>query len=467
MRADQQGTVFGSEDVLDGEYPAGPVEPEPLDPAERTRFRTGLDVLAAVLIVIVALLVGLLIWQGSEIRATTHQTNPEPVPEPQLPTVFPPSLGEAWRAPSSATQVPVAAGPVVVTGDGGEVAGRDPLTGEVLWRYARDLPLCTIAPAFSLAIAVYRTDGGLLPAGDSRAGGGCSEAIAFDPATGLRGKQRKPDEPVDKPQSGQRHTDAEVDTRLLYDGTYVTTTGRRLLTTWRSDLVQTMEYGTLPAIVNSGKQPRTDCTYGSVAVASGRIGVIERCGSDPGDRLTVYRATNSDNKADEPAVVFSVVVGSSSARVVAMSAATGQERTAVVLPDPSRLVVYDDQGKQVAEYPLGLPEQDLRGDPPGLVVPTTPGAAAVYWYTGSRTIALHSVELRPLWTVQGTLGAGTIFAGRALFPVVDGIRVVDQATGEFVGTIPVDRAEYSGPVTMSTIGPMVLEQRGANLVALR
>jgi hypothetical protein len=219
----------------------------------------------------------------------------------------------------------------------------------------------------------------------------------------------------------------------------------------------------LPAIVNPNKQPRTECQYGSVATGAGKIGVIERCPADTGDRLTVFRTTNGDNKADEPMVVFSVIVGSSQARVVALS----DQRTAVVLPDPSRLAVFDDTGKPVAEYPLDLPKQDLNGDPPGLVVPVTKGGGAFYWFTGSRTVALHNTELRPLWTALSTVGPGTIFAGRALIPVRDGLRVLNQVSGELIGTVPVDRHGYTGLVSMAAIGPMVLEQRGGNLVALR
>jgi hypothetical protein len=454
---------IGTEDVLGGDRLPDPAEPERLDPADRTRFRTGLDVLVAVLIVVVVLVASLIIWQGSDIRGTTSATDPNPAANPEAPTAFPPSLGEAWHATSPATPIPVAVGPVVVTGEGGEVAGRDPLTGDVLWHYSRNLPLCTVSSAWSLAVAVYRTDGNALPAGDSRAGGGCSEMTALDPPTGRRGKQRKPDEQLERPNGEQRQTDAELGTQLINDGTYVTTTGRRLLTTVRSDLVQTMEYGVLPAIVNPNKQPRTECQYGSVATGSGKVGVIERCPADTGDRLTVFRTTNGDNKSDEPMVVFSVIVGSSQARVVALS----DQRTAVVLPDPSRLAVFDDTGKPVAEYPLELPKQDLNGDPPGLVVPVTKGAGAFYWFTGSRTVALHTTELRPLWTALSTIGPGTIFAGRAVIPVRDGLRVLDQVSGELIGTVPVDRHGYTGTVSMAAIGPMVLEQRGADLVALR
>lgn len=452
---------IGTEDVLDGAAPSG--TPEPLDPSERTRFRTGVDLAVAALIVVVVLVTALIIWQGSDFKATTSQTNPNPVAAPEVPLTFPPSLGEAWQKSSPATPVPVAVGPVVVTGEGSEVAGRDPLTGDVLWRYTRNLPLCTVSSAFDHAIAVYRTDGRALPAKDSRASGGCSEFSALDPPTGRRGRQRTPDEPVEKPVGLQRQSDAELGTRLINDGTYVTTTGRRLLTTLRSDLVQTMEYGTLPAIVNPNKQPRTDCEYASVATGSSKIGVIERCPADTGDRLTVYKTTNGDNKADEPLVLFSVVVGSFSARVVAQS----EKYTAVVLPDPSRLAVYDDQGRAVAEYPLELGPKDLDGDPDGLAVPITKTPDAFYWFTGSRTVALDHKDLRPLWTALSTIGPGTVFVGRAVIPVQNGLRVLNPTTGELIGTVPVDRHGYTGTISMASIGPMLLEQRGGNLVALR
>jgi hypothetical protein len=458
-------TVLGTEDVLDGDPPPEP--PEFPDPEDRTSFRHGTDVALAVLITVAALVVGFVVWQSSEVKHTSLQTNPAPMVTPDAPTVFPPSLGEAWSAPSSATPIPVVAGPAVITGEGGEVAGRDPLTGEVRWRYSRNLPLCTITSAWSLAVAVYRTDGKFLPSGDPRSGGGCSEALSLDPASGRRGRQLKPGEQVEHPNDEARHSNAELGTQLLFDGVYLTTTGRHLLTTWRNDLVQTMEYGTVPAIVNSGKQPRTGCTYGSVQVTLNKVGVIERCEGDPADRLTVYGTTNNDangnNRADEPAPAFSVVVGGRGARVVAMT----DKRTAVVLPDPSRLVLFDETGKQVNEYNLDLPPTDLRGDPPGLTVPTFTGRAAVYWYTGTHTVALSPLDLHPLWTTQGTLGPGTVFAGRAMIPVRNGIRVLDQVTGALVGTIAVNRGRYTGMVTMSTLGPMLLEQRGGNLVALR
>ena len=459
---------FGDEDVLDGSVDDVP------EPAERTRFTRKRDVLVAALIAVVALVVGVLVWSSSDVRATSSQTYSGAAPSPAAPTAFPPSLGESWRAKSAATPVPVTVGPAVVTGDDGEVAGRDPVSGKIRWRYTRDLPLCTLAGAWSMAVAVYAKPDNLLPASDPRKAGGCSEVTALDPATGKRGKQPQPGEERDKPDGGQRNSDAERGTRLLFDGSYVTTTGDRLLTTWRSDLVQTMEYGQVPALVNPDKQPRTGCEYRTATVVQSRVAVVEDCPDDAGDRLTVYRATGN-NDSEKPDVVASVAVPNGS-RVVAMTdqcrlnpddAEDVQQCTAVAMPNPARLLVLDEKGEEIDTYPLSLGPGDLASEPTDHVVAATHTPVAIYWYTGTRTIALSAADLSPLWTIEGALGPGTMFAGRMLVPVRDGLRVLRPATGEPVGTIPVNRDGYAGPVTMSTLGSMVYEQRGDTLVAMR
>lgn len=458
----------GTEDVLDG-------YDEPVEPWERTRFHRKRDVLVAALLAVAALVAGLLLWQSSDLRATTSQPYDGPVSSPARPTAFPPSLAEVWRAPSGATPEPVTVGPAVITGNGGEVAGRDPFTGDVRWRYTRDLPLCTVSSGWQMALAVYAKKDNLLPAGDSREQGGCSEVTALWPANGQRGRPARPDEQRDSPYLGTRNSDAELGTRLLSDGTYVTTTGSNLLTTWRSDLVQTMQYGKVPAVVNPNKQPRTGCRYGTISVVTGKIAVIEHCPTDSGDRLTVYKATGPENDAEKPQVEASVVLGRG-AQVVAMSEQCRlnpddpedvQLCTAVALPNPNRLLVLDEKGNQVQTYPLELAADDLRTEPADHTVPVNRATGAVYWFTGSRTIALAIDDLRPLWTVEDALGPGTAFASKILVPVTDGIAVLNPATGEQVANTPIDRGAHDGLVSMSALGPMVYEQRGDTLVALR
>nr|WP_240519245.1 hypothetical protein [Amycolatopsis antarctica] len=393
------------------------------------------DRVAAAVIAVACLVAGLLVWTFSDVRATTSQRAAPPAAVPPAQPQVPGTLTEMWQAPSPATPTPVGEADAVVTGADGEVAGRDPMTGEVRWRYGRDLDLCTIGGAWNRAVAVYRKDSG------------CSEVTALDPRTGAR--------------TAQRNGDAELGTRLVNDGSHLTATGTTLLNTWRDDLVKSMEYGRVSALVNPDKQPRTGCTYGSVAATGGKVGVIERCPGDQADRLTVYKS--SGGESDEPKPLYSSVLAGRSAKVIAMSG----EVTAVALPEQKLLVVYGKDGNQTAAYPLDLAPGELAQDPPGGVVPTAKGAAGIYWFTGSRTVALAKENLAPRWTLDGATGTGTLFGNQFVLPIDGGLAVVEEADGRTVRTIGVDRRGYPGEVRLGTLGSVLLEQRGETVAALR
>ncbi|WP_053716230.1 Rv3212 family protein [Saccharothrix sp. NRRL B-16348] len=415
---------------------AGPHDTEPDEPVPSRSWRTRGDFIGLTLVVVAVLVASLVLWLTSDARNTVSQTGPSEITPLQPVTAMPPTLSEIWRAPSGATPVPVNLDSVVVTGDGGEVVGRDALTGDVRWRYARDLALCTVTTAWGRVFAVHGKDTN------------CSEVTTLETASGKRGPQR--------------NGDAEFGTRLLNEGSHVLTTGGTYVEVYRrDDLVRSMEYGALRAIVNPNKQPRTGCTYHSFAVTGGKIAMIERCPAlDPSDRLTILKP--NPEKSDEPQVISSTVTGENGARVIAVTA------NRVALAVPGRIVVFDSEtGSSVGSYPVDVTADDLAGDPPGRVASTFTSTANTYWFTGSKTIALSLTELNPLWTANGTLGAGTTLAGRLLLPVDTGLKVLDQITGEEVASIRVDRGDHTGPVEMATEGPVVLEQRGGTLVALR
>lgn len=437
-------TSYGVEDVL-ATAPTEPVTEPVTEHIETPRTRSSpwsrkQDKVLAAVILVAFLLAGSLVWITSDSRATTSQLAVGGFAVPPAPDAVPGSLSQIWQAPSAAAPVPIAEAGAAVTADGGQVAGRDPLTGNIRWRYARDLPLCTVASAWSRVNAVYRKDG-------VNNEHGCSEVTQLDPATGRR--------------TAQRNGDAQLGTRLVGDGTYLTTTGSTLLNTWRDDLVKTMEYGQVPALVTPAAQPRLGCTYGSVAAAAGNVGVIERCPGDPADRLTVYQASGGD--ADKPKPVFSSVLAGRSAKLVAMSG----EFAAVALPDQKLLVIYGADGKERSAYPLDLPAADLAQDPAGGVVTTSRTATAVYWFTGSKTVALSIDDLTPRWTLDSTLGPGVTFANQLVVPIKGGLAVLNEENGATIRTIGVDRHGYTGPVQLGSIGPVLLEQRGGLLAALR
>lgn len=429
--------LIGTEDVLAN--PPTTVRPAEPHRDRRSPWNRRRDRVIAIVIAVVVVVTGVVIWATSESRATVQETSAPGAPLPVAPATVPATLRELWQAPSDAAPVPIAEGTAVAAADGGEITGRDPRTGQIRWRYARDLPLCTAAEAWGRVVAVFRQDG---PNGES----GCSEVVGLGIDTGLR--------------KAQRTGGAELGTRLVTDGSQVTATGPDLLVTWRDDLVETSEYGKVPALVNPDKQPRTGCTYGSVAMASGRVGVIERCPGDPGDRLTVMKAVPKE--ADQPQVSFSAIVGGHNARLVAMSG----DSTAVALPDQRLLVLYDADGEQTAAYPLDLPASDLAQDPTGRAPATSSTSANVYWYTGSRMMALSRDNLAPLWTLNSALGPGITFAHQLVVPIQGGLAVLNESDGSTIRTIAVDRHGYTGTVRLAALGPVLLEQRGDTLVAL-
>ncbi|MEU4249183.1 hypothetical protein AB0F15_17410 [Amycolatopsis sp. NPDC026612] len=423
---------YGSEDVLED---VEVTPPAPRVKARRSPWNRGRDRVIAALIAVGVVALGLVIGVTSDSAATDRTEAAPPPPLPAAPDKVPGSLAEIWSAPSGATPVPVVAGDSVATADGGEVADRDPLTGQIRWHYTRDLPLCTVDEAWGRLNAVYHKTGN------------CSEVTQLDPATGRI--------------TAQRNGNAELGTQLVSDGSHITATGKKLLTTWRDDLVQSAEYGQVPALVNAGKQPRTGCTYGTVATASGKVGVIERCPGDPADRLTVYKA--APEKDDEPQVSFSSVLAGKRARVIAMSG----DVTAVVLPDQKLLVVYNGDGTQRAAYPLDVPAGDLAQDPPSAVEATTQTAQNVYWFSGSKVVALSRDDLSPRWTLSSALGPGSTFAQQLVIPIKGGLAVLNENDGSTIRTVGVERRGYTGVVRLAAAGPVLLEQRGPVLTALK
>lgn len=383
------------------------------------------------------------LWRTSAIAGATDRVAAEPIVAPPAAAGVPAGFDEAWRAASAATPEPVIAGPAVISADASTVVGRDAVTGAEGWSYARDVPLCTVGAGFPdvddslgrvLALYVGVT-------------GYCSELTALRPDTGVRAAARNPD--------------ARPGTRLLADDTFVVATGADYLEVVRSDLVETLEYGAAPTPVQADRQPRTGCTYGSTVLASGRLGVVERCPDESTDRLTVLSPDGSEG-AEEPQEEFSVPLPAAGATLVALSA----DRAAVALPNPARLVLFDRAGGQVAEFRLDVPDVELTGDPPGGAVVVGADPERIHWWTGSQTVALDGADLTPRWTVGEALGPALAYGGGVLVPVRDGLLEVDPATGAGRRTLPVARDDPAAPVRPAAAGKVLLEQRGPELVAL-
>lgn len=410
-----------------------------MPPPERRRRS---DMVVIVGIVLVLAVASALLWATSPAAGTHSVPAAAPVPAPPAASGVPVAFVEAWRAPSGATTAPVVAGPVVVTGEGGAVAGRDALTGEARWSYTRDLPLCTVGSGFpdvdrgsGRALALYRNDEW------------CSELTSLRPDTGVRDRARNPD--------------VRPGTRLLETGALVTATGSDYLEVFRSDLVETVEYGDVPTPRQVVRQPRPTCGSTGFAATGGRLAVLQTCPGEPTDRLTVVDPDGAE--ADKPQEQFSVQLPVAGATLVAVS----ENRVAVALPDPSRLELRDRQGATIASVDLDVPAADLARRPPGGVATVTMDDDRTYWWTGSRTVALNRLDLTPLWTLPDTLGPAVSYAGKLFVPVPGGLAVVDGSSGDVVGTRLVERGSARTTVVPAVLGEVLIEQRGPELVALR
>jgi hypothetical protein len=420
------------------ERPARPPRDRPQRLAPERRRRG--DVIVAAVLAVLVLGTVVVLWRTSPEVATDSEPAAAPIQAPPPAAGAPAAFTEAWRAASDRTDAPIVAGPAVVTANGSRVSGRDPATGAEAWSYTRDLPLCTAAAAFP---GVDDGVGRVLALYEGPAGW-CSELTALRPDTGAR--------------AGASNPDVRPGTRLLAGASSVVATGSSYLEVMRRDLVRTLEYGAFPTPVQPGRQPRPDCTYGSVALTTDRLGVIERCPGEATDRLTLL--SSDPESADQPEVQFSVALPAAGAVLVAVSA----ERAAVAVPGPPRLLLYDAAGQEAGEVPLTVPATDL-ADPPGGVAAVTSDGDREYWWTGSQTIALDARDLAPLWTLPGALGPAVAYGGAVLVPVQGGLTVLDGATATPQRTIPVDRPP--GPVRLAAAGDVLLEQRGPEVVALR
>ncbi len=112
--------------------------------------------MAAATIAVVVAATAALIWWTSDARATISRPAAVPAPSPTPAREVPATLNQLWTAKSPATNAPVVVGGTVATGDGRQVDGRDPGTGQSRWSYARDSDLCGLSWVYHYAVAVYQ-----------------------------------------------------------------------------------------------------------------------------------------------------------------------------------------------------------------------------------------------------------------------------------------------------------------------
>ncbi|MEV0332181.1 hypothetical protein [Nocardia sp. NPDC050717] len=409
-----------------------------LAPERRTRA----DIFAAVAIAVILVVAAIVVWARADVTGTDSVTAGSPAPTVTAATQLPASLREMWHAADSGSSRALTSGNVVVTGDDGTVSGRDPVSGEQLWWYHRDMPLCAVESQFGTVIATYR---------DQR---GCSQTTMLAADTGEREAARS------------SYMDDAV--RVSGDGTYLVALGTDRLEMWRSDLVRTLEYGYVDAPINPGYQPRSGCTLTSAASSSSRLAVLERCPADPTARLTVLNpAPKEATQPEEHGSRVLTAPGADSPEVRVLAVSDNKvavyypptPATATGLGQPARIAVHDGTGNEIAVHQLAAPWSER--------ATVTKLGSALYVFTGDSLIALSASTLQPVWTVPDALGTPALMAGRLLVPVADGLLAVDTANGATVARIPVHRNDYDGgTISTAVLGTTVLERRGGQLYAL-
>ncbi len=396
--------------------------------------RTKGDVTAAVAIAGVIAIVAALIWWTSDARATVSKPAAKPAPILQSAKAVPTSLRQLWTARSPKTTTPLVVAGDVVTGDGHEVDGRDPATGNIRWSYARDLELCGVTYVYNYAVAVYP---------DVR---GCGQVSTIDAKTGQRGPTRT------------AYADPEV--RLSSDGTTVLSAGDSRLEMWRSDMVRMLSYGALDARIKPNVPASTICRLVDAQASSTAVSVLEACPKQADLRLTLLKPADEEDTPDLKYVPQPGVADDSGARVVAVSDTT----TAVYVPTPKPTVnIVDDTGATVAST--------LVPKPPAPNAVMSRAGDLITWWTGDSVMVFSANGLRYRYTVSAAgsnipLGPATIMAGRLLVPVTGGYDVFDPATGSGIEHIAVQRPPSDAAVVHAVAGSTIIEQRGDQLVAL-
>ena len=404
----------------------------------RPERRTKGDILAAAAIAVVVAVTASLIWWTSDARATVSRPAAVPVQAPTPAREVPATLNQLWTAASPATTAPVVVSGTVATGDGREVDGRDPGTGQIRWSYARDSDQCGVSWIYHLAVAVYKDDRG------------CGQVSTLEGATGRRGPAR----------SG--YADPRV--RLSSDGTTVLSAGDTRLELWRSDMVRMLTYGETDARVKpSARGLHSGCRLVSAAASSSAVSVLESCTQQADLRLVLLRPGKEDDEPQQHTVAEPGIGADSGARVLTV----WENNTAVYLPGNSsaqpRVEVIDDTGTTVSSTLLPKPPS------PSAAVSQT--GNLVTWWTGDSLMVFDASTLTPRYTIAAgdttaPLGPGVMMAGRLLVPVTGAIGVYDPVNGANERYIPVNRAPTNSAVVPTVSGSRVFEQRGDNVVAL-
>lgn len=461
-----------------------------------SRRRRTLDRAIAVALTTVLVVVGLILYLRSDIRAADLQTGEsEPVPTPG--TSVPASLTESWRAPTDPELgAVISPGGVVVTTTTHGMTALDASTGAERWSYRRDnRELCAVGSPDTDAAAVTSTGHLSGITAVYRVGDWCSAVQNFDAVTGERGRTRT--------------SPNEAGGELLFGGNAAGWWAPTLLELWRYDLVLMTRYGIEPNPTNSGTQ-HVGCTFTDMAIALDQFATIEHCAEQgPNARVTLHfndaGSKRTDGKWDK--FEFEPRMDVDTGSPVAVIAAVSIHRVLVLVTEPEpALVLYDAAGTEISRTPVDLTvdeitaaadgrplprlvtdnasyakvgdtvlvmgEESVTTDAPATAITTsTPAATETSAAPSTAPAAPEQVTVTSLefkYAVPDALGLPAEEGSDLLVPVADGLLVLDRETGPAgaTRTIPLTREGWVGPIQVGVVGETVIEVRGDVVVGL-
>lgn len=402
-------------------------------PLRRTRG----DIIATCVITLVCVVMLGLAWYKAPIR-TSHLSPAAAEFHPAAaPTRVPDALPELWRrddappAPAQQTLAPqpVVVGGVVVLPSAHGVRGLNPRTGEELWSYEREETLCGLGSAWQKVTAVFD------------AGFGCGDVVQIKPQDGTYGKTRSAlaEEPVGIVQSNDR----------------VGIIGPERVELWREDAVRTIEYGDTPARQEPKMQPHVECSPAAALTRTTHLVLLDRC-PDHSSWVRVMDTSPDDSRKPEITHEFALPTDTSTLVAVGSSALATYEDGA--------LVSYSFSGTELSRTPITAPSPEALSSPFRPAIADLPHHMS--WFDGHSWHLFEPTNLRATIHRDDALGTGVSLDGQLLYPVSGGIAVARSDSGEVQRTIPVDRGDWTGPVSLKIAGDVLVEQRGASVVAL-
>lgn len=449
--------------------------------------------------------VGVLVYRTSDLANTTLVTGVS-APVPSSVSAIPTTLAQKWTAPTDvAVGALASASGVVVTTDSHTVMGRDAVTGKQRWSYTRsNRTLCAVGSG-DVGAADMTTSGsvaGITTVYDEN--GFCSQVATLDPVTGGRGKVRT--------------SPNEENGSLVFGGPYAGWLGPDRLEVWRFDLVRTIQYGVQ---INPPKpnESRFGCTFTDLALAATHFATIEHCPAKGANARLVINFDDPGAVTGHPdgwdtfqhTVRADIDTGGIGARIIGIT----PDRVAVLVSGSKPAVkVFDAAGTQTSSTPVDVPSADIIGADsvahPATVTPALQTANQRFSLVGSHLLAMSmpSVnavppataftsatktssasitkvlnpsgppatiavsDLKVDWVAGNALGLPAIVDHDVLLPTAKGLSPFDSSTGPgdlgVAGThpIPVDRGTYAGRVDASSVGRMIIEDRGSTVVGL-